>query len=173
MLARSHPVYSSTTSVLVHTVGMEPVNLQTEAEMVRSTQTSVDVAARIGGVGLPAVASVDVPQNTSVLVIRFEAKSATAAQAGARAFAEVYLRNREAAARTALDQQVAALNTKIAELEAQAGELNRRIAAGDPDSPEVATLSGTLATVTAQRSTLLTRANDLAHHDHQPRAGHQ
>jgi Mrp family chromosome partitioning ATPase len=161
-LTRAQPVYSSATTVLVNPVGQEPLNLQTEAELVRSTQTAVDVASLIGGPGLPAVASVDVPADTSVLVIRFEAATPADAQAGARAFAEVYLRNREVAAGTAISQQITALNTKTAELETQAGDLNRRIAAAPDGSPDIAILSETLATVTAQRTSLLTRANDLA-----------
>ena len=131
------------------------------------------MAARIGGVGLPAVASVDVPQNTSVLVIRFEAESATAAQAGARAFAEVYLRNREAAAKTAHDQQVAALNTKIAELEAQVAELNRRIAGGRPRLPR----GGDVVRHAGHGHRPALHPADPGqrpgHHDHQPGAGHQ
>jgi Mrp family chromosome partitioning ATPase len=161
-LTRAKPVYASAATVLVNPVGQEPLNLQTEAELVRSTQTSVDVGALLDGSGLPTVASVDVPADTSVLVIRFEAATPADAQAGARAFAEIYLRNREEAAGTAISRQISALNTKIAELETQAGDLNRRIAAARDGSPDVAILSETLATVTAQRTSLLTRVNDLA-----------
>jgi Mrp family chromosome partitioning ATPase len=160
-LAQSDPVYSSAASVLVQPVSAAEVNLETEAQVARSTETAVDAGARLGG-PVPSVASVEVLPNTSVLVIRFEAATPAAAQAGARAFAEVYLHNRAESANAAIAEQVRAVTAKIAELDDESADLNRRIAAVPPDSPDLGGLQTTLATVTAQSTALRTRANDLA-----------
>ncbi|HLT11857.1 MAG TPA: lipopolysaccharide biosynthesis protein [Micromonosporaceae bacterium] len=160
-LARGAPVYESTTSVLVLPVGDAEVNLPTEAALVASTETAIAAGTRLG-VPVPTVASVEVLPNTSVLVIRFEAETPQAAQAGARAFAEAYLANRAEAAEAAIQEQLATVNAKLADLEEQAAALHERIASVPESSPEAATLRGNLAAVTEQNAQLLARANELA-----------
>ena len=80
-LAANRPVYASSTSVLVLPIGNTEVNLQTEAQLARSTQTAADAAALLAQ-SLPTAApddidhvrgaDVEVLPNTSVLLIRYE-----------------------------------------------------------------------------------------------------
>ena len=48
VLLRTDPVYAASASVLVEPVGAE-VNMRTEAQLVRSTQTMTDANARLSG----------------------------------------------------------------------------------------------------------------------------
>jgi capsular polysaccharide biosynthesis protein len=74
------------------------VNLDTEAQLVKSTAVASDVADKINSTATPAAlarrVTVTVPANTTVLTIAFEASTAKSAQAGAQAFAHAYLANR-------------------------------------------------------------------------------
>src|SRR5258708_3395691 len=77
VLVGTDAVYASTASVLVESVGSE-VNMQTEAQLVRSTQTATDANARlIGDANHPAklggLVDVEAVPGTSVLRISFEA----------------------------------------------------------------------------------------------------
>jgi len=161
-LALTAPVYSSSTSVLVQPIGGDEVNLETEAQLVRSTATAEAAAALLGGSFRPGPPKVDVLANTSVLIIRYEGATAADAQSGARAFAEAYLATRAAGAKSAIMDQIAALTKKINESTVEVAATNARIAELPPTSPELANLRSTLTTLTAQITTLTTRVNDLA-----------
>jgi uncharacterized protein involved in exopolysaccharide biosynthesis len=117
------PVYSATASVLVESVGTE-VNMQTEAQLVRSTQTAVDANARLSDrasqlIDLGHVVDVAAVPGTSVLVIRYEAGTAEGARAGAMAFAEAYLAGRGGAARTSIGEQISSLLLRLDEVNGQ------------------------------------------------------
>ncbi len=165
MLAATRPVYSAAASVLVESVGSD-VNMQTEAQLVRSTQTAADANARLsGGPGDPDVVrglvGVEALPGTSVLVIRFEASTAAAAQAGAMAFADAYLAARAGAARTALNEQIASLRSRLDDVDNELGEINALITRTPTNSPEMATLRAGQTTLTAQAASLSTRMDDL------------
>jgi Mrp family chromosome partitioning ATPase len=153
------PVYSSSVSVLVAPVDGEP-NMQTEAQLVRSTRTVADARAVMGGVA-DALPSVEAVPGTSVLVIRFEARSPGAAQVGAQAFAEAYLNNRSLAGRAAVNEEIAAVLPRLDELNNQIGEINTLIATLPSNSPQLATLRSTLTALTTQASSLTARMNEL------------
>src|SRR5690349_955254 len=123
---RAQPkVYESATSVLVQPTGggqdtnvvggrtKGDINLDTEAQLVRSTAVAADAAALLRSSTpadvLAANVSVEVPANTSVLVITYAAGDPQSAQAASHAFAESYLRNREESARADLTGQIATL----------------------------------------------------------------
>jgi Mrp family chromosome partitioning ATPase len=170
-LAVNRPVYASSTSVLVLPIGDTEVNLQTEAQLARSTQTAADAATLLAQ-SLPTAApddidhvrgaDVEVLPNTSVLLIRYEARTPEAARLGARSFAEAYLANRAAAARATLDGQWAALTGRITGFDAQVAAVNTRIAQQPANSPELASLRVTLTGLTSQVTALTTKANELA-----------
>jgi Mrp family chromosome partitioning ATPase len=165
VLLRTDPVYAASASVLVEPVGAE-VNMQTEAQLVRSTQTVTDANARLTGdathpTDVGGLTEVEPIPGTSVLVIRFEAGTADAARAGAMAYAEAYLASRGEAARAAINDQVAALLLRLDDVRNQLGEVNALITRMPTNAPELATLRSTQTALTAQTTTLSTRMNDL------------
>jgi Mrp family chromosome partitioning ATPase len=139
--AVTEKVYESTASVLVlptvsdtdvagaRTAGQ--VNLDTEAQLVKSTQVAEAAAETLGADpadDLVSRVSVTVPPNTSVLEIGFQAGDAETARAGAAAFGEAYLAHRLAAATAALDRAIdsaaVGLDGVNADIEAAEDELS-------------------------------------------------
>src|SRR5262245_5964578 len=138
-LSQSTPVYASSASVLVQPIGNETLNLSTEAQVARSTQTAVEAALHLDGVSAEQIAralTVDAVQGSSVLVMHFEAATPARAAAGANAVAQAYLANRARAARADLDAQTAAIARKLRDLSTQIATVKPRIAALPPDSPQ-------------------------------------
>jgi Mrp family chromosome partitioning ATPase len=164
ILAATAPVFAATASVLVQSVGSD-VNMQTEAQLVRSTQNAVDATTRIseaaGDPDAGGLVGVEAVPGTSVLTIRYEASSAEAARAGAMAFAEAYLAGRGGAARASLNDMIASLRHRLDDVDDQLEELNGVIARTPANAPEMTTLRATQATLTAQVASLSTRVNDL------------
>jgi Mrp family chromosome partitioning ATPase len=170
-------VYESATSVLVQPTGAGQdtnvsggrtkgeINLDTEAQLVRSTAVAADAAKLLQTQALPdslaAKVSVEVPANTSVLVVTFKAPDARTAQAGSHAFAEAYLRNREETAANDLAEQIATVDGKLKQLNAALVPINARLAALRPDSNERPNLESQRSTITAQVNTLSARLNQL------------
>jgi Mrp family chromosome partitioning ATPase len=181
------PVWESTTSVLVHPAEQDTnvvggrtqgeVNLDTEAQLVRSTAVAAGAAELLATEAEapdtpPALAavppdelarrvSVEVPPNTSVLVITFSDPTPAGAQAGARAFAEAYLQHREQSARSDLAARTTAIETKIEELNSSLTEVNERLLGALPDSSVEANLLSRHATVTSQLNTMTGRLDEL------------
>jgi capsular polysaccharide biosynthesis protein/Mrp family chromosome partitioning ATPase len=176
---RTQPkVYESSTSVLVQPTGggqdtnvvggrtKGDINLDTEAQLVESTAVAADAATLLRSTAsaesLAANVHVEVPANTSVLVITYAAPDPRAAQAGSHAFAESYLRNREETARADLTGQIATLDAKVKELNSTLASINSRLAQVRPDSPERPNLESQRSTVANQVNTLASRLNQLA-----------
>jgi capsular polysaccharide biosynthesis protein len=118
--AMSEEVYESTASVLVlptasdtavtgaRTAGQ--VNLDTESQLVKSTEVAEAAAEALGSdpdADLLSRVSVTVPPNTAVLEIAFRAGDPAAAQAGSVAFSEAYLAHRQAGATASLQSAIA------------------------------------------------------------------
>ncbi|HEU5107195.1 MAG TPA: Wzz/FepE/Etk N-terminal domain-containing protein, partial [Micromonosporaceae bacterium] len=162
-------IYESSTSVLVQPAGQDTnvvggrtkgdINLDTEAQLVRSTAVAVGAAALLRDKTPPDLLArdvrVEVPPNTSVLLITYAAGEPAQAQAGSHAFAEAYLRNREASAQAELDAQITALSTKVRQLEASLVRINSRLAAIRGDNPERPNLY-------SQRQTTINQVNNLS-----------
>lgn len=175
--ARQPKVFESSTSVLVQPTGAGQdtnvqggrtkgeINLDTEAQLVRSTAVAADAAQLLRHTGAPdalaAKASVEVPANTSVLVITFKAGGAREAQSGSHAFAEAYLRNREETAASDLAEQIATVDGKLKQLNAALAPINSRLASLRPDSSERPNLESQRTTITNQVNTLSARLNQL------------
>ncbi len=157
--------YESSTSVLVTSVGV-PIDLETEAQVARSTANAVEVATRLRSTRPPeqlaASLRVDAVANTSVLILRYQDRTPAAAQSGSQAFAETYLATRSAAAHRDIDAQVAAIDAKIKEYNGQLASTNDQIARLPAASPQLASLNGVRATLTRQIDELATRANNLS-----------
>jgi Mrp family chromosome partitioning ATPase len=162
-LAASRPVFASTASVLVQTIGSAPVNLPTEAELVRSSQTAADAASILHRPDdeIAAATTVRPLPDSSVLLITFEAGTPRDAQVGARAVATAYLANRAQAANAAINDQVGVLTGRIAASNADVARLNAQAAKLPPNSVELANARAVLATLGSQVAGLTTRLNDL------------
>ncbi len=157
-------VYESSTSVLVSSVGV-PINLETEAQLARSTATAAAVATRLGSTRSPdrlaASLRVDGLANTSVLVFRYQDRTPTAAQSGSQAFAETYLANRDAAAHRDIAARMTAIDAKITEHNGQLASTNDQIARLPDASPLLAGLNGVRTSLTREIDRLVTQANTL------------
>jgi len=165
ILAKLPPVYESSTSVLVESMGAD-VNMRTEAELVRATQTADDALARL--TQEPArpppvgrLTQVTPVPGTSVLVITFEAGSPEVAQAGATAFAEAYLRARGEAAEAALNERITAVEARLEDVRRQLGGLTVLIAQLPPDSPEIESLRASQGTLAAEAASLSATLHEL------------
>jgi capsular polysaccharide biosynthesis protein len=164
--------YTSATSVLVTAANnaatsgpaRATINLDTEAQLVTSTETVSAAAAGLGLAGQEAEdlrdrTTVTVPPNTDILTISFVAPTAEEAQAGARAFAQAYLDARRASTEAALDAEYDALQSRIDEVAEQLRIVTEAIAALPANSPlrassenQAAALSNQLAGLGSQQN---------------------
>src|SRR6266545_1596636 len=124
-------VYEASTSVLVLPTGVQntelaggrtktTINLDTEAQLVRSSSTA-ELARTLLKSSRPAAdlrkaVSVTVPPNTAVLEITYAAADPDTARKGSHAFAAAYLKNRQEGTQDDLDSQLNTLTTKLNEL---------------------------------------------------------
>ncbi|MEV8505324.1 Wzz/FepE/Etk N-terminal domain-containing protein [Actinoplanes sp. NPDC051475] len=168
-------VYESSTSVLVQGVDGDTnasggrtkgtINLDTEAQLVGSGAVAAKATALlrspVSPIELAKSVSVEVPANTTVLVIRFEADNPKDAQAGSHAFAEAYLRNREETARSGLDQQIKTLNLKVRQLTTTLTGINNRLAKAESGSSERSNLESLRNNSQNQLNNLTGRLNVL------------
>ena len=131
-------VYESTASVLVAPTAADTsvagartsgqVNLDTEAQLVKSTEVTEAAARALGldsAADLKQRISVSVPPNTSVLEISFRADSPERAQEGTVAVSEAYLSHRREAATASIESAIAALEPSLGD----GGEIAERAAA--------------------------------------------
>ena len=130
--------YMSSASVLVAATGQNggvangrtttEVNLDTEAQLVKSSAVAKLVAEQLGSDLSPRQlaknAEVTVPPNTSVLDVTFQATTPEEARAGAAAFAEAYLESRRSVAaaqneaqRKTLADRIEALGSKVLKMD--------------------------------------------------------
>ncbi|MEV6494181.1 Wzz/FepE/Etk N-terminal domain-containing protein, partial [Actinoplanes sp. NPDC051633] len=168
-------VYESSTSVLVQAVEQDAnqsggrtkgsINLDTEAQLVGSGAVAVKATALLRSgtnpIELAHQVSVEVPANTTVLVIRFEAETPQGAQAGSHAFAEAYLRNREETARSGLDQQIKSRVLKVRQLTTSLQSINARLAKARAGSSERSNLESLRSNSQNQLNALTSKLNEL------------
>jgi uncharacterized protein involved in exopolysaccharide biosynthesis/Mrp family chromosome partitioning ATPase len=168
-------VYESSASVLVESVGQDTnaeggrtkgtVNLDTEAQLVGSGAVAVKAAgllrSDVSPIELAKSVSVQVPANTTVLVITFRADDPRKAQAGSHAFAEAYLRNREETARAQLDKRIRSLNLKVRQLTTMLAGINGKLAAAAKGSSAEGNLQSLRNNSQNQLNSLTGRLNEL------------
>jgi uncharacterized protein involved in exopolysaccharide biosynthesis/Mrp family chromosome partitioning ATPase len=175
-LTRTLPkTYESSASVLVQALDQDTnaqggrtkgaVNLDTEAQLVRSGAVATGAAQLLrtsrSPIDLAKDASVEVPANTTVLVITFQAGTAQEAQSGAHAFAEAYLRNRQNTAQSELNQQIKTLSVKIKQLTTALTGINSRLARTFRGSPDEGNLMSLRNNSQNQLNGLTGRLNEL------------
>lgn len=109
----------------------EPVNLDTEAQLVKSTAVATRAAGIMGDGSSPEELTrrltVTVPPNSDLLDITFEAPTAAEAQRGAQAFAVAYLETREEFARDVVDDRLTSLEAQVALATEQLQEVTRAL----------------------------------------------
>jgi Mrp family chromosome partitioning ATPase len=168
-------VYESSTAVLVQALDQDTnasggrtkgaVNLDTEAQLVGSGAVATKAAALLRSprspIELARDVSVEVPANTTVLMITFQAGTPQEAQAGSHAFAEAYLRNREETAQSGLDQQIKTLTAKIKQLTTTLTGINGRLARAVKGSPDEGNLMSLRNNSQNQLNGLTGRLNEL------------
>ncbi|WP_052809245.1 Wzz/FepE/Etk N-terminal domain-containing protein [Streptomonospora alba] len=132
------PTYTSTTAVHVRPTGVPEitgeqsgrtvgdVNLDTEAQIVRSAEVSAAAAERLGSGADPAElrrrVEVTVPPNSSVLQISYPGSDRRSARRASAAFADAYLEYRE----DQIDRQVGDILSSLRdEVDARYTELDR------------------------------------------------
>lgn len=166
--------YRSQTSVLVTPTSPDAatdrtaaINLDTEAQLVTSTETVTAAAALLADddVTLTDLAdrvNVSVPPNTEILDITFTGDTAEQAQLGARAFAQAYLDQRRATAQELLEAEDEALQTRYDAVKAQ---LDAALAAGrslPADSPEAARNERQVQALNDQLANITSAQNRIA-----------
>jgi uncharacterized protein involved in exopolysaccharide biosynthesis/Mrp family chromosome partitioning ATPase len=168
-------VYESSTAVLVQALDQDTnasggrtkgtVNLDTEAQLVGSGAVATKAAALLrtarSPIDLAKDVKVEVPANTTVLVITFQAGSPQEAQSGSHAFAESYLRNREETAQNGLNQQIKTLTTKIKQLTTTLTGINARLTRAVKGSPDESNLQSLRNNSQNQLNGLTGRLNEL------------
>jgi uncharacterized protein involved in exopolysaccharide biosynthesis/Mrp family chromosome partitioning ATPase len=164
--ATSVLVTASTTTATTAANRAAEINLDTEAQLVTSTDTVSDAAVLLG---LPAEevteladrVMVTVPPNTDILTISFVAPTATEAQAGARAFAEAYLDARRSSTEAALDAEYDALQGRIDEVNEQLKALTEASAQLPANSPQRARSDNQAAALSNQLAGLGSQQNQV------------
>lgn len=164
LLVEAVPTVTDTTVANARTTGQ--INLDTEAQIVRSVALGEAVAEQIGsdlsGRKLAESVTVTVPANSQVLSITFEASTAETAQAGAAAYAEAYLAQRRAGSQNAIEQSKATIQDQLVTLQEQLAtetarsadeslsDVDRTLAASRRDAlvGEISSLNASLATLT-------------------------
>ncbi len=157
-------VHESTAVILVNPLEGNPfspegsgddlVNLETEAQLVRSDAMGELVAERVDdgrtSDELLETVKVSVPTNTQLLEITTTGSSDAAANASAQAFAETYVEYRRTRTDAAVFEKTARINEQIADRNRERLALLAQLAALSPTAPRAPLLNQQLATLTTQ-----------------------
>jgi len=170
----SAEVYESTSSILVlptasdtavtgaRTAGQ--VNLDTEAQLVKSTEVAVAAAEALGADDpddLVSRVSVTVPPNTAVLEIAFRAGNPEAARAGSVAFSEAYLDHRRSGATASLDSAITAATVGLDAANADIAAAEDELSGMDSDDDGRARLESDLDALRQQAAESESEIADL------------
>jgi Mrp family chromosome partitioning ATPase len=167
--------YRSTTSVLVTDTTpssggaadrTSTINLDTEAQLVTSTETVAAAAKTLGVTGdavsdLGGNVGVSVPPNTDILDITYTGGTARDAQRGSLAFAQAYLAQRQQTAQASLDAQQKALQTQIDALNTQLQTVIQSGAGLPANSPQANRVNDQAAALNNQLTSLGNAQNQL------------
>ncbi|SDX86544.1 Chromosome partitioning ATPase, Mrp family, contains Fe-S cluster [Modestobacter sp. DSM 44400] len=167
--------YSSSTSVLVTDTGVAPsgdsssragtINLDTEAQLMTSTEIVRAAAATLGWTGelgdLSARLGISVPPNTEILDLTFHGPTAEDAQAGAAAFAGAYLEDRRAAAEATVESDRASIQAQVDDLNGRLQAVTDTLATLPDGSAAQAYNQAQASSLNSQLSSLGARANQL------------
>jgi hypothetical protein len=145
--------------------GDDLINLETEAQLVRSEEVGTLVQREIGGgvtvAELLQDVEVTIPPNTQILQIDYDAASADEAARRAQAFADNYLAYRQSRAEGLITNQTRRIDEQIAQRSQEQTDLARRLNKADPDSTQANVLRVQLEAVTTQLNQLQARSAEL------------
>lgn len=149
------------------------INLDTEAQLVTSTQTADQVAKALKVSAATAATmqsnvSVTVPPNTEILDITYVDSTPNGAVKGALAFANAYLAQRAATAQAYLAAQDKALQAQIAALNAQLTPLVTAAATLSPTSEERARTDAQINSLDTQLASVTNQDNQVKTTNVQP-----
>ncbi len=134
--------------------GDDLVNLETEAQLVRSDAMGGLVAGRVDdgrtSRDLLDTVKVSVPPNTQLLEITATGASDAEANASAQAFAETYVEYRRTRTDAAVFEKTAQINEQIADRNRERLALLEQLAGLAPSAPRAPLLNQQLATLTTQ-----------------------
>lgn len=142
--------YTSTASVLVNSTGdtaqvangrtSTPVNLDTEAQLVKSSVVAAKAQDELDDDQpirqLVRQVNVSVPPNSAVLNIGFSDRSPEQAAAGAQAFADAYLENRQDLTDLAIESHDEAIREQMAPVTEQLRDVSDQLAGLPETSPQ-------------------------------------
>lgn len=138
--------------------GDDLVNLETEAQVLRSDAVARAVLERIGGAEGPSalLASIDVavPPNTQLLEISARGRDDRTAVVRASAFADVYLQFRRARTESAVFERTSRLEELVGQREGERDAAVKRLDELRPDAPERALIEQQVQEVVVQISSL-------------------
>ncbi len=146
--------------------GEQLVNLETEAQAVRSTTVAESVIATTGA-DVPAEELIDsvsvaVPVNTQILEISYTDLDADEALAMSQAFAEAYLTVRSSRAQDLIADQVTQIDEQTASLNERLLSATQNLGDTDTDTAEASLLEQEIDGLADQINTLESRKNELS-----------
>lgn len=145
------------------TRGEQLVNLNTEAQVLRSDAVAKSVPGRKGASveELLGQVSVVVPVNTQILQVSYTNADPSVAVSRAQGFAESYLAYREARASDSVTSKVDGLKEEVATYQKELSDLTARLARATAGSAEAGLLLTQVQTVSTQISQLNAQLGDV------------
>jgi len=145
--------------------GDDLINLETEAQLVRSEEVGALVQKQIRGdstvTELLDDVEVTIPPNTQILQIDYAARSKDEAVRRSQAFADNYLAHRQSRSEALIANQTRRIDEQIAQRSQEQSDLARRLNAAKPESTQANVLRVQLEAVTTQLNQLQARSAEL------------
>ncbi|HEX2031192.1 MAG TPA: polysaccharide biosynthesis tyrosine autokinase, partial [Actinomycetota bacterium] len=146
--------------------GGSTLPLQTEGEILRSSDVAEDVAADLDlppdARALQSGLSVEIQPESSVMVVNYVSPRALEAQQRARAFADAYLEHRQEGLRLERAKQQEGLSKQIAGLQKRLDRLQNEFAGLALDDPEREALQAQINTTVGQIGALQTQLGAIS-----------
>jgi Mrp family chromosome partitioning ATPase len=142
------------------------INLDTEAQLVRSTDTVTAAAALLDLssdelAGLADRVTVTVPPNTEILTLSYVGPTARDARDGAAAFGKAYLDLRRASVEAGITAEAEALEARVESVTAQVKEISAAAERLDEGSPQRATIDERIVQLNTQLASLVNQQSRL------------
>ena len=175
LASRSKESSTATTPILVNpldgnpfypsTRGEQLINLESEAQAVRSSGVAKKVEAKVGGDltadELLENVTVAVPVNTQILEISYKDADPATAEKVSQAFADSYLEFRHERAQQQITEQSGQLQAQIDTNQTQLESLATQLAVTPPNSAQATILQQAIQGVSSQITTMSVRQSEL------------
>ena len=175
LASRSKESSTATTPILVNpldgnpfypsTRGEQLINLESEAQAVRSSGVAKKVAEKVGGDqsadDLLEGVTVAVPVNTQILEISYKDADPATAEKVSQAFADSYLEFRKERAQQQITEQSGQLQAQIDTNQTRLESLATQLAVTPPNSAQATILQEAIQGVSSQITTMSVRQSEL------------